>query len=205
MSKVRTAVLISGRGSNMMALVEASRAKDNPTEIVAVLSNKPDAAGLAWAADKGIRSIVLSHRDFKDRAAFENEISRRLAGAGVELIALAGFLRVLGPEFVTTWEGRLINIHPSLLPAYKGLDTHERVLAAGDRETGCSVHFVTPELDGGPVIAQARVPVLPGYTADTLAARVLAAEHRLYPEALAKVASGRVVLRDGRVVETGTP
>jgi formyltetrahydrofolate-dependent phosphoribosylglycinamide formyltransferase len=188
MRKLRTAVLISGRGSNMMALVEAARAPDYPAEIVGVLSNQPDAKGLEFAAANGIPVAVISHRDFTSREAFEAALDARLRSMKVELIALAGFMRVLSAGFIARWEGRIVNIHPSLLPAYKGLHTHERALADGAVEHGCSVHLVTAELDGGPVLRQARVPVLAGDTPDTLAARVLTAEHRIYPEALALLA-----------------
>ena len=188
MRKLRTAVLISGRGSNMMALVEAARAPDYPAEIVGVLSNRADAKGLEFAAANGIPVAVISHRDFTSREAFEAALDARLRSMKVELIALAGFMRVLSAGFIARWEGRIVNIHPSLLPAYKGLHTHERALADGAVEHGCSVHLVTAELDGGPVLRQARVPVLAGDTPDTLAARVLTAEHRIYPEALALLA-----------------
>jgi phosphoribosylglycinamide formyltransferase 1 len=182
--KARVGILISGRGSNMRALVEASLKPDCPYEVVLVASNKPEAAGLDYARAKGIQTFAHSHKGL-GRAAFDELIDRELRAAGVEWVALAGYMRLLSPEFVERWTGRLVNIHPSLLPAYKGLDTHARALAAGETRHGCTVHIVTPELDDGPIVAQAEVPVLPGDTVETLAARVLEAEHRLYPQALA--------------------
>ena len=184
MRKRRTAVLISGRGSNMMALVEAAKAADYPAEIVCVVSNRPDAGGLAFAEANGIAARVVDHKGFASRAEFEAALDRTLRGFDVELIALAGFMRVLSAEFLRNWDGRVLNIHPSLLPAYKGLHTHERALADGARVHGCTVHLVTPELDAGPIILQAEVPVLAGDTPETLAARVLNEEHRIYPQAL---------------------
>ena len=191
-SKVRTAILISGRGSNMMSLVEAARAADFPAEIVTVISNRPDAAGIAWAKAQGLATAVVDHKAYKLRESFENDLQRTLEGAKVELIALAGFMRLMTPGFVNVWNNRMINIHPSLLPSFKGLQTHERALAAGVKIAGCTVHYVRAEMDDGPIIAQAAVPVLSGDTPETLGARVLAAEHRAYPAALALVASGRV-------------
>jgi formyltetrahydrofolate-dependent phosphoribosylglycinamide formyltransferase len=191
--KRRTAVLISGRGSNMAALVEAAAAPDYPAEIVLVLSNRPAAGGLAIAAAQGIATMAIDHRPYgADRAAHEAAVDAALRAHGVEIVCLAGYLRLLSPFLVSRWSGRMLNIHPSLLPAYKGLHTHERVLAAGETRHGCSVHLVTEDLDSGPVLAQAEVPVLPGDTAEVLAARVLVAEHDLYPRALREVASGRL-------------
>ncbi len=189
-ARKRVGVLISGRGSNMAALIAAARDPAYPAEIVVVGSNKPDAAGLVTAASNGIPTFALSHRDFPDRETFDRAVTAKLEAAGVEILALAGFMRILSPWFCLHWAGRLINIHPSLLPKFKGVDTHARALAAGESEHGCTVHFVTPELDDGPAILQARVPVLPGDTADSLAARVLKEEHRIYPLALAMVARG---------------
>lgn len=186
----RTAVLISGRGSNMLSLVEAARAPDYPAEIALVLSNRPDAEGLVRARQLGVATAAVDHTAFPDRPAFDAALDGTLRQAGIEIVCLAGFLRVLTDGFVQSWQGRMINIHPSLLPAYKGLHTHERVLADGVTLHGCTVHHVVPELDSGAVIAQASVPVLPGDTAASLAARVLAEEHRLYPAALATVARG---------------
>jgi phosphoribosylglycinamide formyltransferase-1 len=195
----RTAVLISGRGSNMTALVEAARAPDFPAEIVLVLANRPDAGGLAWAHEAGIPTACVDHTVFPERMRFEQAIDAELQAAEAELVCLAGFMRVLTPWFIERWDGRLINIHPSLLPLYRGLHTHERALKDGVRLHGCSVHFVVPELDAGPIVAQAAVAVDPADTPDSLAARVLVAEHRLYPASLALVASGRARLVDGRV------
>jgi formyltetrahydrofolate-dependent phosphoribosylglycinamide formyltransferase len=188
----RAAILISGRGSNMRALIEAARTPNYPAEIVGVFSNNPGAAGLDYARDAGLPTATRSHRDFADREAFEAEIEAHLRTWGAELICLAGFMRILSPAFVGRWAGRILNVHPSLLPAFRGLDTHARALAAGATEHGCTVHFVTPGLDEGPPILAARVPVLPGDTAETLAARVLVEEHRIYPQALAMVARGEM-------------
>lgn len=185
----RVGILISGRGSNMKAIVDAARADDCPYEVVLVASNNPEAGGLEEAAAAGIPIFAHSHRGM-DRAAFDRLIDAALRDAGVEWIALAGYMRLLSPEFIARWQGRIVNIHPSLLPAYKGLDTHARALAAGDRRHGCSVHIVTPELDDGPVVAQAEIPILDGDTPQTLADRVLVEEHRLYPQALAALILG---------------
>jgi len=186
MTRLKLAILISGRGSNMEALLKAAAADPEfPAEPVLVLSNKPDAHGLKIAGAMGVAAVAIDHRTFgKDREAFEFHMDATLRGAGVEVIALAGFMRVLTPWFVKRWEGRMINIHPSLLPKYKGLDTHQRAIDAGDTEAGCSVHWVSAGVDEGEIIAQASVPILPGDTADGLAARTLPAEHKLYPEAL---------------------
>jgi phosphoribosylglycinamide formyltransferase-1 len=192
MSRKRVAILISGRGSNMVALIEAAKATDYPAEIALVLSNVPDAAGLARAREAGIAAEVVDHKPFgKDREAFDRALDATLQVHHIDLVCLAGFLRVLSPWFVERWNRRLINIHPSLLPAFKGLHTHERALAAGAKEHGATVHFVVPELDSGPIIEQASVPVLPGDTPDTLAARVLEVEHRIYPLALRRLTEGR--------------
>jgi phosphoribosylglycinamide formyltransferase 1 len=189
-ARKRVAVLISGRGSNMAALVKAAKVPDYPAEIVLVASNKPEAEGLTYARTQGIATFAVSHKGFADRESFDRVMHQKLTESGIELVALAGFMRVLSPWFCRAWEGRLINIHPSLLPDFKGVDTHRRALEAGGSEHGCTVHFVTPELDDGPTILQARVPVLPGDDENALAARVLKEEHRIYPLALAKVASG---------------
>ena len=182
---VRLAILISGRGSNMEALVRAARAEPGfPAEVVLVVSNNNEAPGLATARALGVPTAVVLSRG-RGRAAFEAELDALLRAHGVEAVALAGFLRVLTAGFVDRWAGRMVNIHPSLLPRHPGLDTHARALAAGDRETGATVHLVTTELDAGPILAQARVPILPDDTPERLAGRVLAAEHRLYPAALA--------------------
>ncbi|MHA6299189.1 phosphoribosylglycinamide formyltransferase [Devosia sp. CAU 1758] len=194
MSRKRVAILISGRGSNMAALIEAAKAPDFPAEIVGVLSNRAAAPGLEIAAAHGIATASLAQSKFPSREMFEDTMTQLLEGWEVDYVCLAGFMRILGEDFVNRWMGRMINIHPSLLPAYKGLETHERVLADGTTEHGCSVHFVTPGLDDGPVILQARIPVLPGDTPATLAARLLVEEHRLYPEALRLLASGEARL-----------
>ena len=177
-------ILLSGRGSNMMALVEASRS-GAPYRVALVASDKPDAAGLAWAREQGIATFALSPKGMA-KADYEAAIDQALRDAGVEVIALAGYMRLLTDSFVERWRGRILNIHPSLLPKYKGLDTHGRALAAGDLVAGCSVHLVTEELDGGEVLGQVEVPILPGDTPDSLAARVLAEEHQLYPRVLSE-------------------
>ncbi len=182
--KTRVGILISGTGSNMAALLYASRAGDCPYEIALVASNNPDAPGLALAAAEGVTTFARSHKGMA-RADFDALIDAQLRAAAVEFVALAGYMRLLSPGFVADWQGRMLNIHPSLLPAYKGLDTHARALAAGDAHAGCSVHLVTQELDDGEVLAQTRVAILAGDTAQTLAARVLIAEHQLYPRTLA--------------------
>ena len=189
MSK-RTAILISGGGSNMVTLVQ-SMTGDHPARPCLVLANDPAAGGLDKAAALGVPTAVIDHRPFgRDRAGFEGELSRVLAAHAPDIICLAGFMRVLTPDFVTRWQGRMLNIHPSLLPKYPGLHTHARALEAGDAEAGCSVHEVTAELDGGPILGQARVPVLAGETPESLAARVLVQEHRLYPMVLRRFADG---------------
>ncbi|MCC7048545.1 MAG: phosphoribosylglycinamide formyltransferase [Alphaproteobacteria bacterium] len=196
----RVGVLISGRGSNMKALIEAAAAKNYPAEIVLVLSNRADAAGLAIAAGAGVKTQVIAHQDFADRAAFDAALDAALRAAGVEIVCLAGFMRLFTPGFVEQWRGRMLNIHPSLLPSFPGLDPHGQAIAAGVRFSGCTVHFVTPAMDSGPIIAQAAVPVHAGDTAQSLATRVLAAEHRLYPMALALVAQGRARMEGDRAV-----
>ncbi|TVR09872.1 MAG: phosphoribosylglycinamide formyltransferase [Salinarimonadaceae bacterium] len=199
-TKKRVAVLISGRGSNMTSLIEAARASDYPAQISLVVSNRPEAGGLERARAEGIEAVCVDHRAFADRENFEREIDRKLRHAAIEVVCLAGFMRVLTPWFVTRWVGRMINIHPSLLPLFRGVRTHRQALDAGVRVHGCTVHFVLPELDAGPIIAQACVPVHPGDGEDDLAARVLVEEHRIYPPALASVAAGEAVLEDGRCV-----
>jgi len=195
--RVRTANLISGRGSNMMVLVAAARRPSYPAGIVLVLSDRPDAAGLSAAREAGVAAEAIDFRSFHGKPAFEAALDARLRAAGVELVCLAGFMRILSADFVDRWEGRILNIHPSLLPDLRGLHTHERALAEGRAEHGCTVHHVSAELDAGPIVAQARVPVLPGDDAGTLAARVLVEEHRTYPEALAAVARGLSAARSG--------
>jgi len=192
MVRKRVAILISGRGSNMEALIEAAKHPAYPATIELVISNDPTAEGLQRAAATGVRTAVVDHRKFgKDREAFEHALQAELEAHRIELVCLAGFMRLLTPWFVRQWDGRLINIHPALLPAFKGLDTHARALAAGVKEHGATVHFVVPEMDSGPIISSAVVPILFGDTEATLAARVLEAEHRIYPEALRLVAEGR--------------
>jgi phosphoribosylglycinamide formyltransferase 1 len=190
MHKKRVGVLISGRGSNMRALVEASRDPAFPAEIVLVASNRPDAAGLSFARDNGIATIVVNHHDFTSREAFDGALNDELQASDIELVCCAGFMRIMTPVLTAPWKGRMLNIHPSLLPQYKGLHTHARALADGAKLHGASVHFVSDELDGGEVIAQATVPVLPQDTPESLAARVLEIEHALYVNALRLVASG---------------
>lgn len=191
MAKRRAGILISGRGSNMAALIEAARAPDYPAEVVLVVSNVPDAAGLAFAASRGVPTAIVDHREFANREAFANALDAKLREAKVEIVCLAGFMRLLATPFVERWRGRMINIHPSLLPAFKGLNTHARALDAGAKVHGCTVHYVEPELDSGPIILQAEVPVLPGDDEAKLAARVLKEEHRIYPAALRMVAEDR--------------
>ncbi|WP_279356841.1 phosphoribosylglycinamide formyltransferase [Methylobacterium indicum] len=198
--RAKIAILISGRGSNMVSLLEAAQAPDYPAEIVLVASNRPDAPGLARAAEAGLATEAVDHRAFSDRAAFERALDAALRRHGVEFLVLAGFMRVLTPWFVEAWAGRMLNIHPSLLPLFRGTHTHAQALAAGVRVHGCTVHFVVPELDAGPIVAQAAVPVLPDDDEHALSARVLVQEHRLYPGALALVASGRARLDGNRVV-----
>jgi phosphoribosylglycinamide formyltransferase-1 len=199
MAKRRLAILISGRGSNMMALVAAARAPDYPADVIAIVSSRPDAAGLAWARAEGLPATLIDHKAYASREAFDAAVDRVLTEADVELVALAGFMRIQSPQFVRKWQARQLNIHPSLLPAFKGLNPQAQALEAGVKISGCTVHFVTEDLDGGPIIAQTAVPVCEGDTAQSLAARILRAEHALYPQALALVAAGRARLCDGRV------
>lgn len=203
MDRMKVGVLISGRGSNLLALLEDCAKPDAPAAIALVVSNVPGAGGLEHAAAYDVPSTTIDHRSFGDRAAFEREVDAVLRNAGVELICLAGFMRLLTADFVDGWRDRIINIHPSLLPAFKGLDTHTRALAAGVRWTGCTVHFVRPEVDSGPIIVQAAVPVHFDDDADRLAARVLAAEHRCYPLALRLIAEGRTRIDGDRVLVDG--
>jgi phosphoribosylglycinamide formyltransferase-1 len=206
MARKRVAVLISGRGSNLAALIDAAKARDYPADIALVLSNRPDAAGLANASANGIATAIVDHRQYgKDREAFERELAAAIERNAIDIVCLAGFMRILTPWFVARFEGRLINIHPALLPAFKGLDTHARALAAGVKTHGATVHFVIPEMDAGPIIVQGSVPVRDGDTAETLGARVLAVEHRIYPMALRLLAEGRARLVDGRCIIDGAP
>lgn len=200
--KKRVAILISGRGSNMSALIEAAKNADYPAEIVAVIANKTDARGLETARTQGIPAFAIPHRDFPSKREHEKAVSEALQAAKADIVCLAGYMRIISPEFVSEWEGKMLNIHPSLLPLFKGLHTHEQVLEAGMRVHGCTVHFVTAGTDEGPIIAQTAVPVESGDTPDTLAERVLSVEHKTYVRALALVASGKAVMKDGRTVFT---
>ncbi|RFB81062.1 phosphoribosylglycinamide formyltransferase [Methylovirgula sp. 4M-Z18] len=201
--RLRTAVFISGRGSNMQSLILAARAPDFPAEIALVLSNRPDAAGLRFAADHGIATAAVDHKIYAGREAFEASVQALLDVHRIELICLAGFMRLLTAGFVARWQNRMINIHPALLPAYRGLHTHERALQDGVKIHGCTVHFVVPAMDEGPIIAQAAVPVLDEDTPDSLGKRVLEQEHKIYPLALQLVAQGRLTI-DGNRVKSGS-
>lgn len=192
-------ILISGRGSNMQAIVNAGIPD---VRIAAVLSNSATAAGLAWAADRGIPTDSLNHKDFASRGAFDQAMMEKIDAYQPDLVVLAGFMRILTPEFCTRYEGRLMNIHPSILPSFTGLHTHERALAAGCRVTGCTIHFVTPELDCGPIISQGVVPIFDNDTADDIAARVLKVEHQLFPQAVADFAAGRLKIEGNRVINS---
>jgi phosphoribosylglycinamide formyltransferase-1 len=203
-AKKRTAVLISGRGSNMASLIEAAKAPSYPAEIALVLSNHPDAAGLERAREAGVETEVFDHTTFRERReAFEAALQATLEQHRIEIVCLAGFMRLLTPWFVGHWDGRLLNIHPALLPAFRGLNTHARALAAGVRIHGATVHFVTPEVDSGPIVVQAAVPVRQDDTPATLAARVLTVEHRIYPRALRLVAEGRARVVGDRCAISG--
>ncbi len=203
MSRLRLGVLISGRGSNLQALIDACADPGFPAEIVRVVANVPGAAGLDAAARAGIATATVDHKAYPGREPFEAALTAELEAANAQLVCLAGFMRLLTPGFVAHWRDRLVNIHPSLLPAYKGLDTHARALADGVRFTGCTVHFVRPDCDTGPIVIQAAVPVAPDDTPDTLAARVLLSEHRIYPEAIRLIATGRACVEGERVVVSG--
>ena len=198
--KKRVGILISGRGSNMMSLIAAARAAEYPAEVVCVVSNRPEAEGLFKAAGEGLPTRSIDHKQFADRDAFEAELDAALRSFKVDIVACAGFMRKMTPAFVERWRDRMVNIHPSLLPAFKGLDAHERALQAGVKLAGCTVHVVRAEVDSGPIVAQAAVPVLDGDTAESLAARVLEAEHRLYPHALSLFASGGIKIAGERVL-----
>ncbi|HEV8391642.1 MAG TPA: phosphoribosylglycinamide formyltransferase [Dongiaceae bacterium] len=204
---LNVAVLISGRGSNLQALIDAfgPHVADSPVRIALVLSNRPDAPGLERAAEAGLKTEIVDHKAFTSREDFDVAMDREIRAAGAEFVALAGFMRLLTPQFVTAWKDKLINIHPALLPAFPGLDTHKRALAAGVRFHGATVHFVRHETDSGPIVAQAAVPVQPDDDDSALAARVLQAEHRLYPLALRLIAEGKVRVEDERAVVTGAP
>lgn len=203
--KRRVGILISGRGSNMRSLIAAAQAPDFPAEIEVVISNLGNAEGLAFAAAADIPTVVIPHKAYESREAFDRALDTALTNAGVEIVCLAGFMRILSDWFAQRWEGRLINIHPSLLPLFKGVHVHEQALLSGVRVSGCTVHFVVPELDAGPIIAQAAVPIEFGDTPESLAARILVEEHKLYPAALKMLAEGRVRLENGRSVFLPAP
>lgn len=210
MPDAKLAVLISGRGTNLQSLIDATADPNFPAEIALVISNRPKAAGLDRAAKAGVSQTVIDHKDFQSREDFDEALDEALRMAKVDYVCLAGFMRMLTPKFVNDWRGRLINIHPSLLPAFKGLHVHERMIDAGVKIAGCTVHFVSAEVDSGPIIGQAAIPVLPEDTADTLAARILEQEHKLYPacirllaEAKARLSGGAVPL-DASVVASGS-
>ncbi len=205
MAKLKVGVLISGRGSNMAALIRAAKAADYPAEIACVVSNKADAPGLAIAAAAGVPTVAISHRDHPDREAFDRAVSAELERHGVGFVVLAGFMRIFSPWFPAHWAGRLINIHPSLLPAFKGMHVHRQALDAGVRLSGCTAHLVTPDLDSGPIIAQAAVPVLADDTEETLSARILRQEHRLYPLVVRWFAEGRIAVDGEKVAVNGVP
>jgi phosphoribosylglycinamide formyltransferase-1 len=206
MQRKRVAVLISGRGSNMAALIEAAKDNDYPAEIALVLSNRPDTGGLGVARAAGIATDVVDHAAFgKDRAAFDRALQAVLEKYRIDIVCLAGFMRLLTPGFVAQWPERILNIHPALLPAFKGLDTHKRALAAGAKMHGATVHFVVAEMDAGPIVAQGAVAVHTGDNEAALAARVLAVEHRIYPAALKLVAEGRVQVVNGQCLINGMP
>lgn len=191
-AKKRVAILISGRGSNMQALIQAAKSPDYPAEIVGVFSNKADAPGLAFASENGVPTVAISHKDYPSREAFDAAIDETLSNWNVDYVCLAGFMRIFSTGFAQKWTGRMLNIHPSLLPKFKGLHPHQQALDAGEKVHGCTVHWVTAELDDGPTILQSEIPILPGDTAEILAARTLVEEHRIYPEALAMLARGEV-------------
>jgi phosphoribosylglycinamide formyltransferase-1 len=206
MNRKRVAVLISGRGSNMAALIEAAKDKTYPAEIVLVVSNRADAGGLALASGAGIATDVIEHANFgKDRAGFERALQATLEKHAIDIVCLAGFMRLLTAGFVENWQGRLLNVHPALLPAFKGLDTHKRALDAKAKFHGATVHFVVPEMDSGPIIVQGKIAVHADDSEEELAERVLAVEHRIYPQALKLVAEGRVRIIDGRCLIDGVP
>jgi phosphoribosylglycinamide formyltransferase 1 len=205
MAKLKVGVLISGRGSNMAALIEAAKAPDYPAEIALVVSNVADAPGIALAQKAGVATAVVPHRGQPDRETFDRAVSAELERHGVELVVLAGFMRIFSPWFPTRWASRLINIHPSLLPSFKGLHVQQQAIDAGVRLSGCTVHFVIPDLDAGPIIAQAAVPVLSDDTEATLSARILRQEHRLYPLVVRWFAEGRLSLSGAKVAVAGLP
>lgn len=204
---LKIAVLISGRGSNLQSLIDAVKAEGYPAKIVTVISNKPEAKGLQRALAAGIPTHVINHRDYATREAFEEALDAKLQECGVQMVCLAGFMRLLTPWFVERWRDRLVNIHPSLLPAFPGLDTHQKAIDYGAKFAGCTVHFVRAEMDHGPIILQAAVPVVPHDTEESLAARVLDAEHKIYPQAVRMIAENRVNVFEERafVINTEAP
>ncbi|MGD1934050.1 MAG: phosphoribosylglycinamide formyltransferase [Candidatus Phaeomarinobacter sp.] len=199
---MKIAILISGRGSNMERLIEAAAAPDYPAEVVKVISNRPGTSGRETAAKAGIETQAIDHKSFESRAAFDAALEQSLNDADVDLVCHAGFMRILTDEFAARWQGRMVNIHPSLLPSFKGIRVQQQAIDAGATISGCTVHYIIPALDSGPIISQAAVPVLPNDTADTLSARILKAEHVLYPAAVRRIASGEVKLVDGKVVRS---
>ena len=203
MATLKVGILISGRGSNMAALIAASRAPDYPAEVVCVISNVASAAGLKTASDAGVATAVIPHKSFADRETFDQALSAEFEKHGVQLVVLAGFMRIFSPWFPRHWAGRSINIHPSLLPCFKGLHVQQQAIDAGARISGCTVHLVVPDLDSGPTIAQAAVPVLAGDTAETLAARILRQEHKLYPLVVRWFAEGRIAVEGNRATVSG--
>ncbi len=205
MARLKTGVLISGSGTNLQALLDAARDPAYPAEIVCVLSNKADAFGLERARKAGIATGVINHKDYPDRAAFDMAVHGALTDTGCELVCLAGFMRILTPQFVDLWRGRMINIHPSLLPNFRGLDAQGQAIRAGVRLSGATVHYVVPEMDAGPIIVQGAVPVLPGDDADSLAKRILTVEHRIYPLALRLIGEGRVRIEGETAVINDAP
>lgn len=200
MTHKRAAVLISGSGSNLQALLDAAAKPDYPAIIALVISNKADAYGLERARQAGVATLVIDHAAYATREEYDAAVHAALVEAGIDIVCLAGFMRLLSPGFVQQWQGKMLNIHPSLLPLFKGLHPHRQALEAGVKLSGCTVHFVVPEMDAGPIIAQSAVPVLDGDTEQSLQARVLEAEHALYPKALAWLAQGRLRVQDGRVI-----
>jgi phosphoribosylglycinamide formyltransferase 1 len=205
MARLKLGVLISGRGSNLRSLIEACAQPNFPAEIALVISNIADAGGLTFAKQANLRSIVINHKDFANRALFDAAVEVELLKAGVELICLAGFMRIVGPELLTRWADKVINIHPSLLPSFRGLHVHEQALAAGVKISGCTVHIVRPAVDDGPILVQAAVPVATGDTPETLAARILEAEHRIYPLAVRLIAEKRVRIDGDQALIDGAP
>lgn len=200
MARMKIAVLVSGRGSNMQAILRASEDAEYPAEVALVISNVADAPALSVAADAGVKAVAIPHGDYPDRESFDQRVTDEIVAADCQLVVLAGFMRLLSSEFCEFWRDKLINIHPSLLPAFKGLDVHARMIEAGVRFGGCTVHFVRPEMDAGPIIVQAAVPIHPGDSPDDLAARILTEEHQCYPLAVRWIAEGRVRISGERVM-----